>query len=184
MKKYLYTLLALLMVNLHAEELSSIPTGPLSDEFGVPLNSDGEKVARALLRKPSLNMDSYFPYVGFGLLGLEGGVAYRNFDYKIELDVRVNNYILVSVGKISFSKLVMFGSKQKKEPRKYLGIGSGVGLGAFFAGNGYKYMGLFFPRIFYGVETSYGFCDFGVDLMTSSLDWPLPIPDLRWGFRF
>ncbi len=172
------------MVNLHAEELSSIPIRSLPDEFSLRLNADEEKVARALLRKPSPNMDSYFPYVGFGLFGPEGGVAYRNFDYKIELDVRVNTFILVSVGKISFSKLVMFGNKQKKEPRKYLGIGSGVGLYAYPTANNYEYMGLFFPRIFYGVETSYGFCDFGVDLMTSSLDWPLPIPDLRWGFQF
>lgn len=86
MKKTLYILLALVMVNLNAEVLSSTPIKAAPHEFGSGLNAYNEKVARALLRKPSPHLDSYYPYAGLGLLGIETDYGFCDFG----IDLMIN----------------------------------------------------------------------------------------------
>jgi len=183
MKKYLYTLLALVMVNVNAKELSSIPSKAVPHVFSSRSNVYEKDIARAIIRKSLLHQDSYYPYAGFGLLGIEAGVAYRNFYSKFDVDLRFNTFLFLHSSRVCFSKLVMFGNKEKKEPRKYLGLGSGIGLLVGPGAHGVNIYPFLFPRIFYGVETSYGFWDFGVDVVIQE-DFLFPFPDLRWGFRF
>jgi len=187
MKKYLYTLLALLMVKLHAQELSSTPIRSLPDEFSSPLNVDEEKVFKMLLRKDKPHMDEFLcPYIGTVIFNQNLGVAYRNKTSTMEMDLRFSSMLVFSRATFTVSKMVMFGDKDKGH-RWYMGFGSGIGV--YFtptqvikANKGFA----IFPRFFFGVEKSYGFKDFSIDLMMNPLTGPvaLPIPDLRWGFRF
>ena len=183
MKKYLYTLLALLMVNLNAEVLSGVPIRALSDEF----NTDREKVSRMLLKKHEPYMDAFFcPYVGLALVGTNAGVAYRNENSTMEIDVRYNVTFFFTSGTISVSRIIMLGDRNKRDPMGYIGLGSGIGLydSAFMRGDEFRV--LFTPRIFYGVEHLGGFTDFGVSLMIDPIQRLVaaPLPDLRWGIRF
>jgi hypothetical protein len=187
MNKYLYTILALVMVNLHAQELSSTPIKAVTHEFGSELNAYEEKASKVFLKVPQTHMSELLcPYAGLTLFGINAGVAYRNKNSTMEIDVRYNSGLFFTSGSISISRIIMLRERNKMDPMGYVGLGSGIGVCESIFRIRDQSRVLFIPRVFYGVESVYGFCDFGVCVPTLILETyiGLPHPDLRWGFRF